>query len=232
MIYVIRHGQTDWNKERRMQGRRGLPLNDHGIEQAHSLRDALNGIRFDHVFSSPQERALQTAEIVSGRSPVIDERLNVIDLGEADGVLLEELKRVGPLPDPEIYKGIEDPKALVRRVFHFMNELQDTHGREENILIVRPGASGPSSKGCRRTGISSPSPPTPVTSKPISSRKERDLKAEVPFFILLSSIHPLPVASTQASTQRWTLECGSAYRICTSCMNSSVSPLPVSPGER
>lgn len=136
MIYVIRHGQTDWNKERRMQGRRGLPLNDHGIEQAHSLRDALNGIRFDHVFSSPQERALQTAEIVSGRSPVIDERLNVIDLGEADGVRLEELKRIGPLPDPEVYKGIEDPNALVRRVFHFMNELQDTHGREENILIA------------------------------------------------------------------------------------------------
>ncbi|KML03018.1 histidine phosphatase family protein [Rossellomorea marisflavi] len=136
MIYVIRHDQTDWNKERRMQGRRGLPLNDYGIGQAHSLRDALNGIWFDHVFSSPQERARQTAEIVSGRSPVIDERLNVIDLGEADGVRLEELKRIGPLPDPEVYKGIEDPNALVRRVFHFMNELQATHRSEENILIA------------------------------------------------------------------------------------------------
>lgn len=136
MIYVIRHGQTDWNKERRMQGRQGLPLNEHGIEQAHSLRDALNGIRFNHVFSSPQERARQTAEIASGRSAVTDERLNVIDLGEADGVRLEELKRIGPLPDPEVYNGIEDQNALVRRVFHFMNELQDTYGREENILIA------------------------------------------------------------------------------------------------
>ncbi|WJV17929.1 histidine phosphatase family protein [Rossellomorea marisflavi] len=136
MIYVIRHGQTDWNKERRMQGRRGLPLNAHGIGQAYSLRDALKGIQFDHVFSSPQEWALQTAEIASGRTAVTDERLNVIDLGEADGVRLEELKRIGPLPDPDVYKGIEDPNALVRRVFHFMNELQATHGSEENILIA------------------------------------------------------------------------------------------------
>nr|WP_249336682.1 histidine phosphatase family protein [Sporosarcina sp. Marseille-Q4063] len=65
MIYVIRHGQTDLNKERRMQGRLGLPLNEYGIEQAKNLRERIKDIKFDYVFSSPQERAIQTAEIAT-----------------------------------------------------------------------------------------------------------------------------------------------------------------------
>ncbi|SDC66623.1 probable phosphoglycerate mutase [Shouchella lonarensis] len=72
MIYVIRHGQTDLNKEGRMQGRQGLPLNETGIEQAESLRDQLKHITFDSVYASPQERAIQTAEIATGTSAVID----------------------------------------------------------------------------------------------------------------------------------------------------------------
>lgn len=56
MIYVIRHGQTDMNKEGRLQGRLGLRLNEYGIEQAEYLRDKLKNIKFDYVFSSPQER--------------------------------------------------------------------------------------------------------------------------------------------------------------------------------
>ncbi|RBP88974.1 histidine phosphatase superfamily protein (branch 1) [Cytobacillus firmus] len=57
MIYVFRHGQTDLNKERKMQGRKEIPLNEYGLEQAQRLRD----INFNFVFSSPQERAIQTA---------------------------------------------------------------------------------------------------------------------------------------------------------------------------
>lgn len=83
MIYVVRHGQTDLNKERRMQGRSGLPLNENGLDQAETLREKLQKINFDFVFSSPQERAVQTAEIVTGKKAVTDARLDVFDLGEA-----------------------------------------------------------------------------------------------------------------------------------------------------
>lgn len=83
MIYVVRHGQTDLNKEGRLQGRAGLPLNEQGIEQAKCLRDNLKDIKFDYIFSSPQERAIQTAEIATGIKVIIDERLDVFDLGEA-----------------------------------------------------------------------------------------------------------------------------------------------------
>ena len=137
MIYVIRHGQTDLNKERKMQGRMGLPLNEYGIEQAQRLRDELKDINFDFVFSSPQERAVQTAEIVTGgHKATIDERLDVYDLGEADGVPISEMKMSGPLPDTTVYKGIEDPNCFVKRIFSFMNELENHYRkREMNILI-------------------------------------------------------------------------------------------------
>ncbi|QFT87598.1 Putative phosphoserine phosphatase 2 [Bacillus sp. THAF10] len=137
MIYIIRHGQTDLNKERRMQGRKGLPLNKTGLEQAERLREKLKHISFNAVFSSPQERAVQTAEIVTGLKVTMDDRLDVFDLGEADGLSIAEMKRSGALPDSAIYKGVEDSQAFVKRVFHFMKELEQHHSsnREQNILL-------------------------------------------------------------------------------------------------
>lgn len=137
MIYVIRHGETDLNKERKMQGRMGLPLNENGIQQAKALRESLQNIKFDFVFSSPQERAVQTAEIVTGINAVKDDRLDVFDLGEADRLHVNEVKMAGHLPDSSVYKGIEDPDDFVKRVFNFMNELENQHGiKELNILIA------------------------------------------------------------------------------------------------
>jgi uncharacterized phosphatase len=136
MIFVIRHGQTDLNKEGKMQGRMGLPLNDYGIEQAKALKEKLQNIDFDFVFSSPQERAIQTAEIVSWVKAVIDDRLDVFDLGEADTLPITEVKMNGPIPDSNLYKGVEDPNKFVERVFSFMSELEHQYGKQNiNILI-------------------------------------------------------------------------------------------------
>ncbi|WP_053365660.1 histidine phosphatase family protein [Bacillus sp. FJAT-27245] len=136
MIYIIRHGQTNLNKEHKMQGRMGLPLNEHGIEQAKALRERLKNIDFDFVYSSPQERAVQTAEIVSGKRANLDDRLDVFDLGEADRLHINEVKMTGPLPDSSVYQGVEDPNRFVKRVFSFMEELESQYGKEElNILI-------------------------------------------------------------------------------------------------
>lgn len=136
MIYVIRHGQTDLNKERKMQGRMGLPLNEYGIDQAKALRDELQNMNFDLVFSSPQERAAKTAEIVTGVQAITDNRLDVFDLGEADRLHINEVKMAGPLPDSSVYNGVEEPNEFVERVFSFMKELENQYGKQElNILI-------------------------------------------------------------------------------------------------
>ncbi|OAT82636.1 phosphoglycerate mutase [Bacillus sp. MKU004] len=136
MLYVVRHGQTDLNKEGRLQGRNGLSLNTDGIKQAKSLREHFKDVKFDYVFSSPQERAIQTAEISTSVQPIIEERLNVFDLGEADGLRKHEVKLNGILPDRTIYRGMEDIHDFIRRIFSFMGELQEKHADERiNILL-------------------------------------------------------------------------------------------------
>ncbi|MGF2616550.1 histidine phosphatase family protein [Rossellomorea vietnamensis] len=136
MIYVVRHGETDWNREGRLQGRDGRSLNSRGLVQAKELNSVLASIKFDYVYSSPQERAVQTAEIAAGVTPVIDERLNVFDLGEADGLRKEEVKVKGMLPDRTVYKGVEEEESFIARVFEFLSELEDAvSGKDLNILI-------------------------------------------------------------------------------------------------
>ncbi|KGE16836.1 histidine phosphatase family protein [Paenibacillus wynnii] len=136
MIYVVRHGETDLNKEGRLQGRQGMPLNENGIRQAECLRDKLSEIKFDYVYSSPQERAVQTAEIVTGIQASIDLRLDVYDLGEADGLKKSDVKWSGVIPDGRVYKGVEEIHSFIKRVSEFMHELEDKADvRDVNILV-------------------------------------------------------------------------------------------------
>ena len=101
-IFTVRHGQTDLNVQKRMQGRHGLPLNAVGLAQAEELARELADVRFEAVFSSPQERAVQTARIASrGAEVITDERLEPFDVGSADGQVIDESMRltVGLIPD-------------------------------------------------------------------------------------------------------------------------------------
>jgi len=136
LIYIVRHGQTNLNKEGRLQGSGGLPLNETGMLQAMKLRDQFINIKFDVVLSSPQERAIQTAEMITGFSPKIDLRLDVFDLGDADGLKREEVKFKGVVPDPRLYSGVEDVQSFIQRIFGFMNDLKSDYSNEEiNILV-------------------------------------------------------------------------------------------------
>lgn len=69
-IYVARHGQTDWNVERRIQGSTDTKLNDTGRQQAATLAERLKGIRFDAVYASTLSRSRATAELVHGAVPI------------------------------------------------------------------------------------------------------------------------------------------------------------------
>ncbi len=68
-LFVVRHGETDWNVERRLQGQTDIELNENGIRQANKLKQDLNDkdCNIDLIISSPLKRAKKTAEIISGR---------------------------------------------------------------------------------------------------------------------------------------------------------------------
>ena len=74
IIYVMRHGETPWNKERRLQGRHGADLNEEGVLLAEITRDGMRDIPFDICYTSPLVRARHTAEIVIGDRdiPIVD----------------------------------------------------------------------------------------------------------------------------------------------------------------
>ncbi len=140
-LYVVRHGQTNLNTEHRAQERKnGGPLNEVGIEQARELKKKFEEeqIVFDYIYSSPQERAIQTAKISANRDDIIiDERLDVYDLGSADGMLMSDIKITGTVPDMRIYDGVENLEDYKTRIYSFINELVDKYGDTDcNILIV------------------------------------------------------------------------------------------------
>ena len=83
-IYLIRHGQTDYNRQFRLQGRSDIPLNRLGLAQARAAHEALRGVHFDAVYASPLRRAVDTACIVSGWP--------------------EEKNRAGPTPDRDWFR--------------------------------------------------------------------------------------------------------------------------------
>ena len=95
LIYLLRHGEIDKPVPRRFLGQTDLPLNDNGIRQAMILGEHLASMAFTHVFSSPLQRAVQTAALVSGKNaesitPLA--ALTEINLGAWEGLTMEEVR--------------------------------------------------------------------------------------------------------------------------------------------
>ncbi len=93
-IYVIRHGETDWNKESRFQGQTDIPLNSKGQEQALALVPMMQQLQIDTVHSSPLIRAYKTAEIATAEFKYAiqkDDRLKETQIGSVEGLTLEEI---------------------------------------------------------------------------------------------------------------------------------------------
>ena len=93
-IWIVRHGQTDWNVEGRYQGQADRPLNAVGLAQAQQAAEQLRGRDFAAIYSSDLQRARVTAEIIAGQLglPVqVDRRLREVNQGEWEGLLTADI---------------------------------------------------------------------------------------------------------------------------------------------
>lgn len=140
-IFVLRHGQTDLNIQGRFQGRRGLPLNSRGVEQAKESAEKLKSVSFDEIYSSSCERAIQTAQIAACADIadiIIDERINVFDLGSADGEIItaDKVERYGIVPKSDLFCGVENPEAFYARVCDFMDGLLAKHRKNRESFTL------------------------------------------------------------------------------------------------
>ena len=90
-IVLVRHGETNWNLNKRLMGQKDIPLNEQGREQARILREKLLGINFDCCYTSPLSRAKETAEIIcDGKCEVFcDDNLKERYGGEMEGLVID-----------------------------------------------------------------------------------------------------------------------------------------------
>ena len=140
-IWVTRHGQTNLNKQKRMQGRTDEPLNDTGIRQAMEARKAIGDITFDAVYASPLDRAITTGSIIGNvdkSQVIIDPRLIETDFGRFEKrhyylmgpamTLYWALPEVFPAP-----KTVESISSMVQRTSEFLRELE---GKDYNNVLI------------------------------------------------------------------------------------------------
>ncbi|MEY3129361.1 MAG: hypothetical protein RL405_681, partial [Actinomycetota bacterium] len=140
VVGLLRHGQTDWNIDFRLQGVTDVALNETGIEQARLAASALNLNDWDFIASSPLSRARDTADIVAGRLnipevavlPLLLER----SFGEVEGMLYEDWK--ANYPDG-IAPGGETEEQLHARTLLLLDELLETY-RGTRVLAISHGA--------------------------------------------------------------------------------------------
>lgn len=134
MIYIVRHGQTDWNLTGKNQGHTDIELNKAGIKQAEQLAEKLKNIKFDYVFSSPLKRAAKTAKIIYNGEIIFDVRIMERCNGELEG--LTNTKNMIDFSDPDDTRyGVEPLTVFRNRITEFWNEITDNYFGK-NILVV------------------------------------------------------------------------------------------------
>jgi broad specificity phosphatase PhoE len=148
-IVLVRHGETDWNRERRFQGHADVPLNEEGRTQVRELAELLAGESFSGAYSSPLRRATQSAEILGARLGLDvrpSEALKEVDVGSWSGLTVPEVE----VRFPEGYKrwlewrcsGWGDGETygeLARRVVAGLHELAHAHPGGSVLAVTHGG---------------------------------------------------------------------------------------------
>ena len=151
MLYIMRHGKTDWNAKHKLQGRTDIPLNEEGIQMAEQAKEKYKDVNFDICYCSPLVRAKKTAEIVlEGRNiPIVyDDRLMEMCFGVYEGVTHPSQMVGSPIrklfKDPANYPGVEDGETfddLFARTGSFLKEVvQPQLDAGKDVIIVGHGA--------------------------------------------------------------------------------------------
>ena len=154
ILYLIRHGETDWNREVRLQGRVDIPLNEKGRRLAEITSKGLQDVSFDVAFTSPLQRAKETAQIIIRDRDIEliqEELLMEISFGKYEGYCYS--KENYNIPDPEFVRFFTEPEKyqppegaesfcdVDKRAQAFWQKmLEDKKYQESTILVSTHGA--------------------------------------------------------------------------------------------
>ncbi|MGB9376076.1 MAG: histidine phosphatase family protein [Mycobacteriales bacterium] len=137
-LILLRHGETDWSRDKKHTGRTDIELNAVGERQALELAGALSQLRPELVLSSPKERARRTAELAGLSDVVTDPDLVEWDYGDFEGITTAEIREQGR-PDWTIWTGgvphgehIED---VSRRVDRIVDRIREAITRGDVVVV-------------------------------------------------------------------------------------------------
>ena len=145
-IYVLRHGETDWNQQGRVQGSTDNALNAKGLEQAAAVASQLAHVPVDHIYSSGLTRAIQTAEAFKGKAPITPQpMLNERSFGIFEGKIEKDVAkdwtpRLANLNDD--MEGGESLASIAKRVGQASRDIVKRHPGG-TIMIVAHGGVNP-----------------------------------------------------------------------------------------
>ena len=147
-IYIIRHGQTDWNVQRKIQGTSDIELNSTGIKQSEEARKIVKELELDFIICSPLKRARKTAEILNkdkNLEIIYDESFSERNFGNYEGFVIkkdsEDIYNSQALFDLNLdldINNVEPISKVLERVTKRLDEIKDKYN-EKNILIVTHG---------------------------------------------------------------------------------------------
>ena len=144
-IYFVRHGQTDWNLQKKLQGLADIPLNDTGKKQAKDLQSQLADKEIDLIITSPLQRAVETANIINEKNnlPIMKaEGLHERDFGEFEGLIKGEWYRDFWNWNKNLrYEKAENVQDFSKRINDELDNII-TKYKGKNILIVAHGGVG------------------------------------------------------------------------------------------
>lgn len=152
-IYIVRHGETLWNRDKRLQGSTDIELSDYGRELAVKTGEALMDTKIDRIYSSPLKRAYETADLIrNGRDIdiVTDNRIQELNFGSFEGQNMTKLIADDNLAfkyffkQPHLYKPADNGETLehlVERAGSFMQDVIEPLADScERVMIVAHGA--------------------------------------------------------------------------------------------
>ena len=144
-LYVVRHGQTDWNLAGRIQGNTDNPLNATGQRQAQDISRQLAHVPIDHIYPSGLKRAIETAEAFAGRAPItplpaLNERSRGIYEGKIAAEVNDEFRPRFQAPDDDMDGG-ESLNAIAARVGAATREILKKHMGDSVMVVGHSGVN-------------------------------------------------------------------------------------------
>lgn len=141
-LIIVRHGETEWNVMKKVQGQVDIPLNCKGIEQARNLKNDIKNFEPDVIISSPLLRARQTAEILCKDKTIFyDYRIIERNFGEFEGLTIEEFNAddFWSYEKNLKYKKAENIQDFFERVYEFLKEIEIKYKEKKILLIAHTG---------------------------------------------------------------------------------------------